>query len=163
MQTGLRKLRDKRRTTRRLRSHNKGCEEAAAKKAAEEAARAAATPVPGKDTDSDGLTDVEELLYGTNFRDPDSDEDTFLDGNEVFHRYHPLGVAPSTLIDTGAVKIFGDAGYAYECLLSVDMDAWFVARQFGRHVPVCTSGEYFRDVGGKRTPQKRWTIFCAAP
>ncbi len=94
-------------------AQQKAAEEAAAKKAAEEAARAAATPVPGKDTDSDGLTDVEELLYGTNFRDPDSDEDTFLDGNEVFHRYHPLGVAPSTLIDTGAVKIFGDAGYAY--------------------------------------------------
>lgn len=91
----------------------KAAEEAAAAKAAAEAAKAAATPVPGKDTDSDGLTDVEELLYGTNFRDPDSDEDTFLDGNEVFHRYHPLGTAPATLLDTGAVKVFTDAAYPY--------------------------------------------------
>jgi hypothetical protein len=63
-------------------------------------------PVPGKDTDSDGLTDVEELLYGTDYRNPDTDGDTFLDGNEVFHRYHPNGSAPSTLLDTGTVRIF---------------------------------------------------------
>ena len=64
-----------------------------------------AKPVSGVDTDSDGLTNVEELLYGTDFRDPDTDGDTFLDGNEVFHRYHPLGLAPSTLLDTGAVRV----------------------------------------------------------
>lgn len=67
-------------------------------------------PVPGTDTDSDGLTDVEETLYGTNVRNPDSDGDTFLDGNEVFHRYSPLGNAPSTLLDTGAVELFTDDG-----------------------------------------------------
>jgi len=66
----------------------------------------ATAPVPGKDTDSDGLTDVEELLYGTDYRNPDTDGDTFLDGNEVFHRYHPNGSAPQTLLDTGAVRIF---------------------------------------------------------
>lgn len=58
----------------------------------------------GKDIDSDGLTDIEEVMYGTNPRDPDSDRDTFLDGNEVFHRYSPLGVSPQTLLDTGAVR-----------------------------------------------------------
>lgn len=87
--------------------------EEADKKAAEAAAAAAAQISQGKDTDSDGLTDVEEYLYGTNFRDPDSDEDSFLDGNEVFHRYHPLGEAPATLLDTGAVKVFTDATYPY--------------------------------------------------
>lgn len=73
----------------------------------------AVTESNAKDTDSDGLTDVEELLYGTNFREPDSDKDSFLDGNEVFHRYHPLGLAPLTLLDTGAVKIFEDALYPF--------------------------------------------------
>jgi hypothetical protein len=62
-------------------------------------------PYPGTDTDSDGLTNVEELLYGTDFRSPDTDGDTFLDGNEVFHRYDPNGLAPSTLLDTGAVRV----------------------------------------------------------
>jgi len=88
----------------------------AAAKAAQDAAAAAALaaiPVPAKDTDSDGLTDIEELLYGTNFREPDSDKDTFLDGNEVFHSYDPLGLAPLTLLDTGAVKVFQDTAFAY--------------------------------------------------
>lgn len=63
-------------------------------------------PGPGVDTDSDGLTDVEEELYGTDDRDPDTDGDSFLDGNEVFHRYSPLGEAPQTLLDTDAVTVF---------------------------------------------------------
>ncbi len=62
-------------------------------------------PEPGQDTDSDGLTDVEEDMYGTDSRNPDTDGDTFLDGNEVFHRYDPLGFSPSTLLDTGSVEI----------------------------------------------------------
>jgi hypothetical protein len=64
-----------------------------------------AKPISGADTDSDGLTNVEELLYGTDFRNPDSDGDTYLDGNEVFHRFDPRGLAPSTLLDTGAVRV----------------------------------------------------------
>ncbi len=63
-------------------------------------------PVPGIDADSDGLTDAEELIYMTDYRNPDTDGDTFLDGNEVFHRYDPLGYSPSTLLDTGAVEEF---------------------------------------------------------
>lgn len=59
--------------------------------------------LPGRDTDGDGLTDMEETIYGTDFRNPDTDGDTFLDGNEVFHRYDPLGFSPSTLLDTGSV------------------------------------------------------------
>jgi hypothetical protein len=63
----------------------------------------------GVDTDSDGLTNVEELMYGTDFRNPDSDGDTYLDGNEVFHRYNPVALAPSTLLDTGAVRVLNSA------------------------------------------------------
>lgn len=66
-------------------------------------------PAPGKDTDSDGLTDGEERLYGTDARNPDSDADSFLDGNEVFHRYDPLGPSPQTLLDTGTVAILTSA------------------------------------------------------
>jgi hypothetical protein len=69
--------------------------------------------MPGRDLDSDGLTDIEEIMYGTNPRDPDTDRDTYLDGNEVFHRYSPLGVSPQTLLDTGAVKEYlsGDSSF----------------------------------------------------
>ncbi len=64
---------------------------------------------PGRDTDSDGLTDLEEAFYGTNARLPDTDADGFLDGNEVFHRYNPRGTAPGTLLESGLAKEYGRA------------------------------------------------------
>lgn len=60
---------------------------------------------PGADTDSDGLTNVEEQTeYFTNPNLPDSDSDGFLDGNEVFHGYNPNGTAPGTLLLAGLVQ-----------------------------------------------------------
>jgi hypothetical protein len=64
----------------------------------------ASASTPGVDSDSDGLTDIEEtLVYGTNPRLPDSDQDGFLDGNEVFHRYNPNGTQPGTLLEANLV------------------------------------------------------------
>ena len=63
--------------------------------------------VPGVDSDSDGLSDIEEtLVYKTDPRLPDTDSDGFLDGNEVFHRYNPGGIAPGTLLESGSVKAY---------------------------------------------------------
>jgi hypothetical protein len=42
------------------------------------------------DTDSDGLTDIEELLIGTDPRNPDTDSDGMSDGWEVDHGFDPL-------------------------------------------------------------------------
>lgn len=63
-------------------------------------------PPAGLDSDSDGLTDLEEPLYGSPLRDPDADKDSFLDGNEVFHLYSPSGKAPGKLLESGLVKEF---------------------------------------------------------
>jgi hypothetical protein len=63
-------------------------------------------PPAGLDSDSDGLTDLEEPLYGTSPRDPDADKDSFLDGNEVFHLYNPAGGASVRLLESGLVKPF---------------------------------------------------------
>ncbi len=68
-------------------------------------------PLPGQDSDSDGLTDIEEVLYGTDPNRPDTDLDTYLDGNEVNHLYHPNALAPQTLLDTGAVVVVQPDGY----------------------------------------------------
>ncbi|PIR47607.1 hypothetical protein COV06_02905 [Candidatus Uhrbacteria bacterium CG10_big_fil_rev_8_21_14_0_10_50_16] len=76
----------------------------------------AGVALPGQDTDSDGLTDIEEVVYGTEANRPDTDQDGFLDGNEVFNLYHPNGTAPQTLLDTGAVKIVQPDGYQLHAL-----------------------------------------------
>lgn len=63
-------------------------------------------PPAGLDTESDGLTDLEESLYGTDARTPDSDGDGFLDGNEAFHLYNPAGKAPGRLVDSALIKAY---------------------------------------------------------
>src|SRR3989338_726173 len=63
-------------------------------------------PPAGLDSDSDGLTDLEEPLYGTNPKDPDADKDSFLDGNEVFHLYNPAGKQGVTLLASNLVRVF---------------------------------------------------------
>ncbi|MBU1349072.1 hypothetical protein KJ781_03315 [Patescibacteria group bacterium] len=62
-------------------------------------------PPAGLDTDSDGLTDLEESLFGTDARNPDTEGDGFNDGNEVFHLYNPSQDAPVRLLDSALVKI----------------------------------------------------------
>lgn len=43
------------------------------------------------DFDHDGLSDALEIFYGTDPGNPDSDDDTFLDGDEVQRGYNPAG------------------------------------------------------------------------
>jgi len=44
-----------------------------------------------KDSDGDGLNDYEEVyIYHTNSINPDTDDDGFLDGDEVAHSFDPL-------------------------------------------------------------------------
>lgn len=60
-------------------------------------------PPGGLDSDSDGLSDVEEGIFGSSVRNPDTDGDGFLDGNEVFNLYNPSAKAPVRLGDSGLV------------------------------------------------------------
>ena len=60
-------------------------------------------PAPDRDTDGDGLTDAEEVLFGTNAQIMDTDGDGYADGTEVANLYNPVGIAPQRLIDTDLV------------------------------------------------------------
>ena len=43
------------------------------------------------DSDSDGLTDDQEALYGSDPKNSDTDGDTYLDGAEVTNGFNPNG------------------------------------------------------------------------
>lgn len=43
------------------------------------------------DNDNDGLSNAEEVVYGTDLNNPDTDGDGYLDGIEVENGYNPLG------------------------------------------------------------------------
>ncbi|TAK04946.1 hypothetical protein EPO33_03025 [Patescibacteria group bacterium] len=65
------------------------------------------------DSDVDGLTDLEELLYRANPNRPDTDDDGFLDGAEVFNLYDPAAGARAELIAaTSSVMLFTEPGYS---------------------------------------------------
>ncbi|MEK7665901.1 MAG: hypothetical protein AAB337_03435 [Patescibacteria group bacterium] len=73
-------------------------------------------PQPGTDQDSDGLTNTEEILFGSDPRNPDTDEDTFLDGNEVYHLYNPRGSEGVLLTDAGFAREFGAEELSYSVI-----------------------------------------------
>ncbi len=62
-------------------------------------------PPDGLDLDSDGLTDTEEALYGSNSQLPDTDADGYLDGNEVFNLYAPTVKAPADLSTLAMMQV----------------------------------------------------------
>ena len=99
---------------------------------------------PGTDSDSDGLTDIEEsLVYDTDPKRPDTDADGFLDGNEVFHGYNPGGIAPGTLIESGLVVLAtgSNNGTSYEYYYP---SAWDLEEVEGEMVLDAQTGEGFR-------------------
>jgi flagellar basal body-associated protein FliL len=58
------------------------------------------------DTDNDGLTDVEELLFKSDLNLVDTDDDTYEDSLEIKNLYSPSNTAPETLLGVGLVAEF---------------------------------------------------------
>lgn len=64
-------------------------------------------PKPGKDMDSDGLTDIEERsIYQTDPANPDSDNDSFVDLNEVLNQFDPAKFAPADLVANPGISSY---------------------------------------------------------
>ena len=100
----------------------------------------------GADTDSDGLTDIEEVeIYHSDSRMPDTDSDGFLDGNEAFNGYDPTAPPPEDLVQGGQAKEFSSAppiSFAawYPSAWSLALDQAVPADQLF----ISTTGEQFR-------------------
>lgn len=100
-------------------------------------------PPAGLDTDSDGLTDLEEGLFGTDNRTPDADGDGFLDGNEVYNLYNPNGKAPAKLENSNQVKkIEGSIGW--QMLIPASWTTQDAAADGSRITIVTGHGETFK-------------------
>lgn len=65
------------------------------------------------DEDVDGLTDIEEELWGTNGAATDSDSDTFADAVEIANLYNPAGVTPERLVEAQLVSTYINPEYQY--------------------------------------------------
>jgi hypothetical protein len=56
------------------------------------------------DADNDGLADYLEAIYGTNTSNPDTDGDTYLDGEEIMSGYDPLKAGPDDKVSDKAAS-----------------------------------------------------------
>jgi len=54
---------------------------------------------PERDSDNDGLSDIDEIRYGTNPKSADSDLDGFIDGDEVKSGFDPVKYSPGDQSD----------------------------------------------------------------
>ncbi len=103
------------------------------------------------DADSDGLTDVEEAVYGTDVHNPDTDGDTFIDGRQVradgteigelVGLYNPKGTG--TLEASGIVKRVENASKTYSLLVPT---TWTTNESANVLVitPATQTGEFFQ-------------------
>lgn len=99
--------------------------------------------LPALDIDQDKLTDVEEELYGTELRKPDTDGDGFLDGDEVMNLYSPLLAGNNFLKDSPAVNAYTNEEFAFDLLYP---SSWLAkATDASKREIMFTSatGEYF--------------------
>lgn len=113
------------------------------------------------DSDGDGLTDDEELTYGTDPNKPDTDGDGFLDGHEVFHLYNPNGKTPVRLLDTGSVRIYKNTKVGYEIYYPTPWDVRVVDAEKGQVIFMSPTGEFVQvltEENPKKLPIVNWYL-----
>ena len=109
------------------------------------------TVVPAsRDSDSDGLTDTEEAIYGTSISIPDTDGDGYVDGQEVVSSYDPL--SRGQLQASAAVRSYVDSTEGYNILYP---SSWALSDdpQNTRGKMFTTEGE-FMEVSVQENPAK---------
>lgn len=98
---------------------------------------------PALDSDQDSLTDVEELIYGTDRLKADSDDDGYNDGSEIANLYNPLVAGSARLYDSDLVKTHVNNYYHYNLLYPA---TWQVKETSGSVIFQDTSGEFIQVV-----------------
>jgi len=94
------------------------------------------------DSDNDQLTDEEEDLYGTEKRKPDTDEDGYIDGQELINLFNPKAAGASFLATSGLVNQYTNPIFNYEIL---HPSAWLARptdQSLSEVIFQSTTGEY---------------------
>ena len=68
----------------------------------------------GADGDNDGLTDLEEIIFGASSTTPDTDGDSYLDGAELINLYNPAGTGKLTA--NSHISLYDNKTFAYDLL-----------------------------------------------
>jgi len=68
------------------------------------------------DSDHDGLTDIEEALYGSDKLKRDSDGDSYIDGDEISNLFHPAMAGATKIYESDRVSTYVNADYHYNLI-----------------------------------------------
>jgi hypothetical protein len=100
------------------------------------------------DLDADGLTDMEESLYGTDPGIWDTDGDGYYDGLEVQHLYSPLTVSPAKITTESIVREYVHPQFGYRfyypsswqvALVDTEGEQLLISAQTGEYIEVIRS------------------------
>ncbi len=90
-----------------------GIDNGTAQSAAPLLPRTVTPPNLSLDSDQDGLTDMEEVVFGTDSKKPDSDGDGFLDGSEVAQGFDPSQASGAKLEDSVNLAAYNNKHLSY--------------------------------------------------
>jgi len=99
--------------------------------------------LPSLDIDQDKLSDVEEELYGTELRKPDTDGDGYVDGEEVRNLYSPVLAGNNFLKDSPAVNTYTNEEFAFNNLYPASWVARATDASKREIMFISGTGEYF--------------------
>ncbi len=68
------------------------------------------------DSDHDGLTDAEEILYGSDKLKRDTDGDSYIDGDEISNLFHPAVAGSTKIYESDKVSTYVNADYNYNLI-----------------------------------------------
>lgn len=84
------------------------------------------------DTDADALSDDLETYYGTDPNNPDSDNDSYLDGQEVANNYNPLGAGALSKESNDLAKVLSQKIALAQPKLNASTTAELTIDQFSK-------------------------------
>jgi hypothetical protein len=97
--------------------------------------------VISSDVDRDGLTDIEEAIFGTSPSKPDSDADGFTDGSEVPGGYNPAIAAGALLVDAGYIDTIETN------FIDTNFKTLYIRNWFARSLPAVKQVQITADTG----------------
>ena len=99
---------------------------------------------PSVDSDNDGLTDVEDIVFSTEVNNPDSDADGNPDGQEIIGLMHPLSSDEAKLATSGLINVYTNPTYSYSFFYPASWLARAIPETGNQEVLVITNtGEFF--------------------
>ncbi len=122
------------------------------------------TENPFDDSDNDYLTAAEERLLETELQKPDTDEDGFLDGNEVLNLYDPKNPQKSRIDTSSSIHTYTNSVLKYQFLYPSSWIAKSVHTDEKEVLVTSASGEFMTvlvEDNPKKLSARDWALSVA--